>query len=164
MSSPIIEVYMFESVLNMAVASYLIAGGVYDAPKQNDNDGLRTPRVELKTVLGPWGPNATAPHMWVPTSGTSYPDCRDGNLYAKVITKRGDTTQDHDRLVGTVRGLLQERQQINGRMEYHTLNRFAEGGSVPDFAQDKNEQMTVLSFTFRMQILYATKTAQIFPS
>ena len=155
---------MFEFVLNTAVASWLIANGVNDPAKQNDDKGLITPRVEVKSVFGPWGPTPDKPHLWIAEDGTSWPDCRDGTLYMKIVTRRGDDTQDHDRLVGTVRALLQDRSEISQKMTLHTLNRLAEGGSVPDFDQAQNQVLTALSFSFRMSILYATKTAEIFPT
>lgn len=158
MSQPRLEVFMFEYFLNTAVAAYLLAGGIDKLPKQTDNEGLVTPRVEIKTVFGGWGPSVTAPHVWINQTGEKFPDCRDAKLYIKAITRRGDNTQDHDKLMGRVRGLmLTGRALISGRMTWHTINHLLELGTVPDFNQVQNQDVSTLSFDVRLSILYPTK-------
>lgn len=150
---------MFEYFLNTAVAAYLLAGGIDKLPKQKDNEGLVTPRVEIKSVFSGWGPSVTAPHGWInPSGGSKWPDCRDAKLYLKAVTRRGDSTQDHDKLIGLVRGLmLTGRALISGRMTWHTINHLLELGTVPDFNQAQNQEISTLSFDVRLSILYPTK-------
>lgn len=173
MSQPILAVFLFESALNKAVAALLLASGINDPAKQGDSEGLKTPRVEIKSVFGGWyGAVPNSPHVWVCQSGgigtlapgDKFPDLRDAKLLLKVVTRRG-SDQDHDELVGMVRGvILTGRDAISSKMDYHTIAHLQELDSLPDFNQDQRAEVTGLTFEVRTRILFDTKTAQIFPN
>lgn len=149
------KVHHFESVLNVAASSHMIANRICDPKKQRDNAELSTPRVEFKTALDAYGPNAQAPHQWINQGDrTKWPDTRDGKLYATVVTRRGADGQDHEAIVGTVRSLLQSCSALSGHMEFHKVEKLFEGGSAPSFKGDEHHDVTVLSFDFRIRILF----------
>lgn len=165
MSQPRVEVFMWEYWLNLACSSLVIANGFNKVVKQGDTETLGTPRVEFQSVFNGFGPSKQSPHMWIAGNGDKFPDTVDGRILAKVVTNRGDKAQNHAMTVGTVRGLmLTGRTAINGKLPWHTLAHLQESGSVPDFKSDENHEITTLSFDARLVTLYATRTADIFPS
>ena len=126
MADPIPDVWMFEDALERACVSYAAANGINDPKKQQDNDGLTTPRVEFKAVLS--GPDEDE-HYWINQSTKEhFLDCNKGILYAIIITRRGADGQDHSRLRGTIRGLLQKVAVISTFMTYHRIEKMIEGG------------------------------------
>ncbi len=156
---------MFEYWLNLACASLMVSNGLNRVAKQGDVEKLLTPRVEFQSVFNGFGPNNQAPHFWNNDSGEKFADTVSGKLLAKVVTNRGDNTQDHAYTVGTVRGvMLTGRTSLNGKLPWHTLAHLQELGSVPDFKTDENHEITTLSFDVRLRILFDTKTADIFPT
>lgn len=161
MSNPIADIWMFESVINTAVATVLLAAGINDPKKQQSKDGLTTPRVEIKTV---WNGFPTE-HYWLNQSTKEkWPDTGSGTVFLKIVTRRGSQGQDHYRLVGTVRGILQDVRTLSTAMTLHRVEKMLEAGSVPDFKQDEFQDVTALSFQTIVSILFESKQNTIFPA
>lgn len=163
MSNPIIDVYMFEDAMEKAVAAHYLANGINDPKKQQDNDALLTPRVELKALWNGWGQTPSAPHMWHHSTHGNFPDTGSGKVFAKCVTRRGGD-QNHARLRGTIRSLMQSCSALTARMSFHQVEKMFESGTMLDFGQDQNHDVSTLSFDFVLRILFDTKTTQIFPT
>lgn len=149
------KVHWWEGAINTAAASIVVAAGIHPPAVQRGTEKLDTPRVEFKTALGAFGPNTQTPHKWINQSDkTLWPDTRDGQLFAKIVTRRGEKGQDHDATVATVRGLFQSCSALSGRMQVHKVERIVEGASAIGLLTDQHHDETTLSFDFRMRILY----------
>src|SRR4051812_49608097 len=119
MATPIPDVWMFEDALEQACVAHVVANGINDPAKQMDDKGLRTPRVEFKAVF-----NGSSEHYWINQSTREhFIDTNEGRLYAKIVTRRGAEDQDHSRLRGLVRGLLQPVATISTKMTYHRIEK-----------------------------------------
>lgn len=167
MSTPRVEVYQFEKLLPIAIASVLLANGLNDPKRQKSTDSLITPRVEIKVVSnGNAVPPAGGIHRWInQTTKEGWVDAWTGTVYLKTVTRRGASPeQDHDGALGTVRYvMLTQRQAICDALEWHSLAHIHETGATPTF-EDKvnNEDMTTLSYAFTGRILFEEKQSQIF--
>lgn len=149
---PKIELYMFEDVLETAAASRLLANRVIDPAKQRDDpeESLKTPRVEIKAV---WNGFSTE-HYWInQVTKEKWPDVGEGRLYFKIVTRRGLKEQNHGRLRGTIRWLMQDVRALSVLMTYHRVEKMLEQGTVPDFKQDEYQDISAISFYVKMSIL-----------
>lgn len=150
------NIWMIEYWMNLAFAAHVSASGVLDVAKQKDQDGLTTPRVEVKTIWNGW-----SNHRF----GGWY-DQGTGKLAIRIVTKRMDDSQFHDRVVGTLRYLMQfvlatpgytpgdpNPKTLSDRMPYHKIgNYMIDTGGVPQFVANELQDVTALSFDFALQV------------
>lgn len=162
MSQPIPDVYMFEDALEQACVAHAAANGINDPKKQADNEGLKTPRVEFKALFS--GP-AVDEHYWINQSTKEkFLDCNTGRLYLKIVTRRGAADQDHSRLRGTMRGIMQNATALSSRMVYHRIEKIIEATTAPEFRADEFQDVSGIYYNVKMSILFDSKLAQIFPN
>lgn len=179
MSAPDVNIFMVEYWLNRAAASHVSAAIPTDVNKQKDNAGLVTPRIEVKTVWGGWterrnpvpvaGAQSVTPAAGtvggVATPAAVWFDMGTGKLAFKVVTKRTDDSSFHDRVVGTIRYLMQlvfetasytpgqpNPLTLSDRMPYHRIARMKDTGATPQFVSNELQDVTALAFDFVLQI------------
>lgn len=163
--TPRMEVYQIEKTLAVAVASVLLANGLNDPKKQQTNDKLSTPRVEIKVVTSG---NEISPGkiaIWINQADeTEWIDAWTGTISLTTVTRRGASPeQDHYGIMGTARYvMLSQRTDISAAMLFHSLAFVREMGSTPSFSTDNNEDITSVSYGFTMRILFQEKQNEIF--
>lgn len=161
------NIFMVEYWLNIGVSAHLRASGLIDLAKQKDQNGLTTPRVEVKTLWSGW-----SAHRLPLPSGTWFDISRPAKLALKVVTKRTDDSSYHDRTVGTIRYLMNLIFETPGytpplpgqssssgtpltlsdRLPYHRLASLVDAGATPSFVGNEMQDVTALSFDFVIQI------------
>lgn len=155
---------MHDNALEQACTAHASNNGLNRSKKQQDGGLLVSNRVEFKAAPGGWGPNSNSPHLWTDGSGVRWPDTVTGKLYARCVTVRSDPDQDHSKLRATVRMIFQSCSALSALMTYHKCEKMIESQSTPEFNNDKDEDISSLSFDYVLRILFDTKTTAIFPS
>lgn len=167
MSVPRIEIYQIEKALSVGVASVLLANiPDIDPKRQQNNDNLLTPRIEIKCVCNGQTVAPGKVHVWTERGdGSKWVDTFTGTLFLKTVTRRG-ADQDHYGILGTCRYvMLTQRQAICDAMEFHSVSfPVAESGSTPTIEDNYNQDHTTLSYPFTMRIMFPEKEDQIFLS
>lgn len=156
------NIFMVEYWLNIATAAHLTALGVLDAPKQKDQNGLITPRIEIKTI---W--NGFGEHRYPNAAGTWF-DLGSGKIVLKCVTRRQQESKDssaHDKMVGTARYAMNlifatpgytpgnpNPGTISDRMPWHKIVRLIDAGATPSFVGKELQDVTAMGFDFQLQV------------